>query len=63
MLLIIQTFMYKYFISLSFVLISVFGFAQGENEISTDSIIYKKTYGLRAGIDAASLIRTGIDPD
>lgn len=55
--------MYKYFISLSFVLISVFGFAQGENEISTDSIIYKKTYGLRAGIDAASLIRTGIDPE
>ncbi|AGC75502.1 hypothetical protein LX97_00198 [Nonlabens dokdonensis] len=55
--------MYKYFISILFVLFSVFSFAQGKNEISTDSITYKKSYGLRAGIDIASLIRTGIDPE
>jgi hypothetical protein len=55
--------MFKYFIS-TLVLLSCFlGTAQGENEIKKDSVIYKQTYGLRAGIDFASLIRTAIDEE
>ena len=55
--------MFKYFIS-TLVLLSCFlGTAQGENEIKNDSLGYKQAYGLRAGIDLASLIRTGIDKE
>ena len=55
--------MFKYFIS-TLVLLSCFlGTAQGENEIKNDSVTYKQAYGLRAGIDLASLIRTGIDEE
>jgi hypothetical protein len=55
--------MFKYFIS-AFVLLSCFlGTAQGVNEIKNDSLGYKQAYGLRAGIDLASLIRTGIDKE
>ena len=55
--------MFKYFIS-ALVLLSCFlSAAQGENEIKNDSLSYKQAYGLRAGIDLASLIRTGIDKE
>jgi hypothetical protein len=53
--------MFKYFISIAAILTCFVSTAQGENEIKKDSLIYKQTYGLRAGIDLASLIRTSID--
>lgn len=55
--------MFKYYISILFVTIGYFGNAQGENEKPKDSIVYKQSYGLRAGIDLASLIRTGLDEE
>jgi hypothetical protein len=55
--------MFKYFISTLVLLSCLLGTAQGENEIKNDSITYKQAYGLRAGIDIASLIRTGIDEE
>ncbi|MFB0903868.1 MAG: DUF6048 family protein [Nonlabens sp.] len=55
--------MFKYFISIAAILTCFLSTAQGENEIKKDSIIYKQTYGLRTGIDLASLIRTSIDDE
>lgn len=55
--------MFKYFISITAILTCFLSTAQGENEIKKDSIIYKQTYGLRTGIDLASLIRTSIDDE
>ncbi|MEN8815517.1 MAG: DUF6048 family protein [Nonlabens sp.] len=55
--------MFKYYISILFVLIGYFGHAQGKNEKPKDSIVHKQSYGLRAGIDLASLIRTGLDEE
>lgn len=55
--------MFKYFISVFFVLSCFVSNAQGENEIQKDSVTYKQSYGLRAGIDLASLIRTGLDQE
>ncbi|WP_292891582.1 DUF6048 family protein [Nonlabens sp.] len=55
--------MFKYFISILLLLSCLLSTAQGENEIKNDSLIYQQAYGLRAGIDLASLIRTGIDED
>ncbi len=55
--------MYRYFTSILLVFFSALCFAQSENQITTDSITYKKSYGLRAGIDLASLIRTSVDPE
>jgi hypothetical protein len=55
--------MFKYYISIAAILTCFLSTAQGENEIKKDSIIYKQTYGLRTGIDLASLIRTSIDDE
>ncbi len=38
-------------------------YSQQPEPVAVDSVKYKQTYGLRIGIDAASLIRTGIDPE
>ncbi|WP_124981102.1 DUF6048 family protein [Nonlabens xiamenensis] len=57
--------MWKYVISIwVLALTGQLTWAQQENlpnAQAPDSVIYKKTYGLRAGIDLASLIRTGLD--
>jgi hypothetical protein len=55
--------MFKYFISIVIILFCFIGNAQGENKKSKDSVVYKQSYGLRAGIDLASLIRTGLDEE
>ncbi len=58
-----KTYMFKYFISILAILTFFTSNAQGKNEIEKDSVVYKKSYGLRAGIDLASLIRTALDDE
>ncbi|MGJ8685402.1 MAG: DUF6048 family protein [Nonlabens sp.] len=53
----------KYVINLLFLLIGTIALAQQAEPVAVDSVNYKRTYGLRVGIDAASLIRTVIDPE
>jgi hypothetical protein len=55
--------MFRYFISIALILTGFVSAAQNNNETIKDSTIYKQTYGLRAGIDLASLIRTSIDAE
>lgn len=49
--------MYKYFISLCFVLISLQLQAQENKTVENDTIVYKTNYGLRLGIDISKPIR------
>lgn len=53
----------KYVINLIF-FIGIFSQAQNTpDQVATDSLNFEKKYGLRLGLDLASLIRTGIDDD
>lgn len=61
--------MLRYVTNLLYLFVCFTAFSQTENTATTetetrtvsDSIAFKKTYGLRIGIDAASLARTGFD--
>ena len=61
--------MLRYATSLIFILTCSFGIAQitpNPKEpvaVKADSIVYPVTYGLRAGIDLASLVRTALDDE
>lgn len=53
----------KYVINIFILFSGILAFAQSPEPVAVDSVQFKRTYGLRVGIDAASLIRTGIDPE
>lgn len=53
--------MLKYIISSCFILFSLFAIGQETEEIKTDSIAYKKNYGLRIGFDISKLIISSRD--
>ena len=57
--------MYKYFISICFILVFVDGFSQEQKKdsISKDSIVYKSKYGLRLGIDISKPILAQLNGD
>ncbi len=55
--------MFKYFTSILLLIMCCLCNAQGKNEIKKDTTTYKQSYGLRVGIDLASLIRTAIDDE
>lgn len=59
--------MYKYFISILFLVVFVDGYSQeqGKNEVkkTKDSIIYKSSYGLRIGLDISKPILKLTDKD
>lgn len=60
----IKIYMWRYAISLSFLLLSISGMAQtSESTTLNDTITYKKTYGLRLGVDLASVARTALDDE
>ncbi|WP_397303416.1 DUF6048 family protein [Nonlabens ulvanivorans] len=53
----------RYVTNILILLVGLVAFSQTQEKTAVDSVQYKRTYGLRLGIDAASLIRTGIDPE
>lgn len=55
--------MYKYFISILLIIVSVDGFSQAEekSEVKKDTITYKTGYGIRLGIDVSKPIKSIID--
>lgn len=53
----------RYVINIFFLLVGTLVYAQQPETVDVDSVQYKRTYGLRIGIDAASLIRTAIDSE
>ncbi|PRP67108.1 DUF6048 family protein [Nonlabens agnitus] len=57
--------MLRYATSLLFVMVACLASAQQTTQepVANDTIIYPTTYGLRAGIDLASLVRTAIDDE
>ncbi len=57
--------MWRFFISIALLICSLSVAAQEVDAtlVATDSLKFKKPYGLRVGIDAASLIRTAVDEE
>ncbi|KQC34248.1 hypothetical protein AAU57_13560 [Nonlabens sp. YIK11] len=57
--------MLRYATSLLFVMVACLASAQQTTQepVANDTIVYPTTYGLRAGIDLASLVRTAIDDE
>lgn len=53
--------MYKYFISLSFLLCCVLAFSQESQTLQKDSIVHKDKYGIRVGVDLSKPIRAMLD--
>ena len=49
--------------SIVLLLFSSFSFAQEEEEIVSDTLVFKQKYGLRFGVDLSKLVRTVIDDD
>lgn len=58
-----QQHMYKYFISLFFVLACVNVYAQQADETQKDTTVYKTNYGLRLGIDLSKPVRGMLQDD
>lgn len=55
--------MYKYFISLFLILITLDGFSQTEqkSKVKKDTVIYKTGYGFRLGIDISKPVKSFLD--